>query len=554
MLSPHTIRIPNSDPAFASRALWLVLVLITLWRLGASWVLPVTRDEAYYFAWAHSLAWGYFDHPPGVALLGIGTLLAPASALAGRLGTVLAATLTLLVLVRFYRACGLRDGTLLIAVVMAGMTLPGLASGVLATPDTALALGWALALHEGLAALRGERRRWLGAGIATGLGLLGKYTMVLIGPVFLWAILWMDPKALRTPWPYLGGLLALLVFAPNLLWNAQNDWLTMRFQFGHGFSTETGTLVANALPVPIADSQLVSVPPSGAGSSAEGLGGLLSYVGIQVALWGLFTVPLAFGLVRRHGQRWREGSDVLDPAAWAVLIAGTLFPLAFFAPLAVLSEVEPNWPAMYLATAAPLAAILMSRVQMMALVAAGGNVLLASLYLLHGATGMLPLPDSQNRILRETLGYPELAHRVADSPGPLFADRYQIAAMVQFYEPARDITQWPGITRPSEYVRGTIAATVPLAQIERAGGFRLVSRKAALAHIPGFRLESRSRVYYCLEGGLVERAVSTAPPPCRKPLHRWELYDYVMVTGETGRPTPDPLGAQGRSPTTQSGR
>ncbi|HNV70834.1 MAG TPA: hypothetical protein PKO06_14125, partial [Candidatus Ozemobacteraceae bacterium] len=45
-----------------------------------------------------SLAWGYFDHPPGVAFLGLGTWLAPGSALAGRLGTLVAATLSFLVL------------------------------------------------------------------------------------------------------------------------------------------------------------------------------------------------------------------------------------------------------------------------------------------------------------------------------------------------------------------------------------------------------------------------------------------------------------------------
>jgi hypothetical protein len=53
--------------------------------------------------------------------------------------------------------------------------------------------------------------------------------------VLLGALLIADPRALRGRWPYLGGLLALLVFLPNILWNADNDWLTMRFQFGHGF-------------------------------------------------------------------------------------------------------------------------------------------------------------------------------------------------------------------------------------------------------------------------------------------------------------------------------
>ena len=34
------------------------------------------------------------------------------------------------------------------------------------------------------------------------------------------------------------GLLALLVFLPHLVWNADNDWLSLRFQLGHGFATD----------------------------------------------------------------------------------------------------------------------------------------------------------------------------------------------------------------------------------------------------------------------------------------------------------------------------
>jgi len=507
--------------------LWATLVLVTLWRVWAAWMLPVTQDEAYYFDWARSLAWGYFDHPPAVALFGIGTRLAPTSAFAGRLGTILAATLSLVVLVRLYRACNLRGSELVVAVVVACATLPGLASGVLATPDTALGLAWVLALNEGLAALRGERWRWLSAGIAAGLGLLGKYTMVLIGPVFLWAILWADPKALRTPWPYLGGLLALLVFSPNLLWNAHNDWLTIRFQFGHGFSTETGTLVANSLPVPTGDHKVAAALTSGQHSVAEGLGSLLDFFGVQIALWGLLALPVVASLLRRRGAKPKQELTVFDPAARALLIAGSLFPFAFFALVATFSEVEPNWPVMYLPAAAPLVALAAARLRKWVMAAAGGNLLLAGLYVLHGSTGVLPLPDGYNRILRETHGYSELAQSVATLPGPLFSDRYQLVAMTRFYTPPRQITQWPGIARPSEYLRDTIAPAVTQEQIEQAGGFRYLGRRVLPMEIPGFSLHSQNSLYYCMSDGLVEVPMG-APRPCPEPLHRWQLSAYTM--------------------------
>jgi len=514
----------DSEPV--TRLLWIVFALITLWRVWAAWALPITRDEAYYLDWARNLAWGFFDHPPGVALLGAGTLLAPASALAGRLGTVLAATLTFWVLLRLYRSCGLRGSELVVAMAVASATVPGLASGVLATPDTALGLCWALAMHECLAALRGERRRWLSAGLATGLGLLGKYTMALVGPVFLWVILWADPKALRTPWPYLGGLVALLVLAPNLVWNAENDWLTIRFQFGHGFSTETGSFVVNPLPIPTGELPATPAGNSEQRSFVESAGEVLAFLGTQVALWGLILLPLAVVLVRRRGPPLRGRSD-LDREAKAVLVAGSLFPFAFFAWLASFSEVEPNWPGMYLITAAPLAGIAASRLWAWVLATGAGNLLFATLYVVHGATGALPLPESQQRILRETHGYRQLARRAELLPGALFGDRYQIVAMLRFYAPLLEVGQWPGITRPSEYLRGTIAVPATLQELKRDGGFWLLSRRWEPPEIPGFRTRSHRVLFDCMTDNLVEVPTGAAAP-CRKPLHRWGLFYYAV--------------------------
>lgn len=515
----------TTDTEPVTRLLWIVLGLITLWRAWAAWVLPITGDEAYYLDWARSLAWGYFDHPPGIALLGLGTLLSPASALAGRLGILLAATLTLLVALRLYRSCGLRGSELVVAMVVASSTLPGLASGVVATPDTALGLCWALAMHECLAALRGKRRRWLSAGVAAGLGLLSKYTMVLVGPVFLWAVLWADPKALRTPWPYLGGLLALLVFAPNLVWNAENDWLTIRFQFGHGFSAETGSFVVDTLPVPAGELLATQAETREQRSIGESTAEVLAFLGIQAALWGLVLLPVAVSLMRGRGRKPRK-KPALDRAAKAVLTAGTVFPLAFFALLASFSEVEPNWPGMYLLAAAPLVAIAASRLKTWVLAAGAGNLVLASLYVLHGATGALPLPDSQQRILRETHGYRQLAKRVELLPGALFGDRYQIVAMIRFYAPLLEAGQWPGITRPSEYLRRRISTPATLEQIERDGGFWLVSRRWGPPKIPGFGVLSHRVLFDCLNDNLVEVPVGTATP-CREPLHAWSLFRYA---------------------------
>lgn len=514
---------PNPDlspPSPPWRLLLVLILAMTVWRLIVAAILPVTQDEAYYFDWARSLAWGYFDHPPGVALLGIGTWLAPGSALAARLGTLIASLLTLIVLARFFRHCGLtapRD--LALALILVFATLPGFAGGIITTPDTVLGLAWALALHESERALAGQRRRWLTAGAAVGLGLLGKYTMVLIGPVLLWAIIRSDPRALRTPWPYLGGLVALLVFAPNILWNQQNDWLTMRFQFGHGFSTGVG-----ALPVGAANA-IAHIGPESAG---ERLTSLLEYLGGQLAFWGLIAIPLLVAPWMRRRGAGSTASAVLAPHARPLLWAATLFPLGFFALVATGSEVEPNWPAVYLISAAPLTALLLRDLRPWAIAAAVGNLMLLGLYAFHAATAALPLADSQNRILRETHGFQELAGIVGDLGEPVYADRYQTTAMLRFYTSDPGISQWPGLTRPSEYLRGRIAPRVDPTSVDTP--FWLVTTAGAAPAIPGFLAEAHRTVFDCAGESLRE----TTEAPCHRPLHIWHLYRFK----------PDPIATQ----------
>ncbi len=531
-----------------------LIALISLWRLMIASALPVTQDEAYYFDWARTLAWGYFDHPPGVALLGLGTLLAPGSALAARLGNWLVATLTLLVLWRLFRRCGLRDstsapGTLTLALVLASASLSGFAAGVLTTPDTALALGWVLALHEGLAALSGQRWRWLTTGAAVGLGLLGKYTMLLSGPVFLWAILAADPGALRTRWPYLGALIALLVFSPNLLWNAQHDWLSLRFQFGHGFSTDIGSLHLATDAISPTNSAMTawSQPVASEPNPGARVASVIGFAGTQLALLGWLLLPLASSLVQRIRRQPMKLNHPASPAltqpAQALLTAAALFPLLLFAAVASFSEVEPNWPAMYLPAAAALLALWFRPKPQAIMVAALANLLMLTVYTFHASTTALPFGDSQNRILRETHGFAELAERVADLQGPVFADRYQLAAMLNFHQHRNSVSQWPGITRASEYSRGEIAPQPDSASLDQSG-FWLIASLGRPLEIPGFVLTAAEAVADCAGHPLFTMLRGPSDPtaspqtaqthagyqnielPCPHLLHMWWITHY----------------------------
>lgn len=101
------------------------------------------------------------------------------------------------------------------------------------TPDGPLLAGWAAAFYFTVRALDEERGPWLlAAGAAAGLACLGKYPGFLLFPQIL-AVLLLDPRGrrlLRTPWPWLGVLLAAAVFSPVVLWNLRHDWASIGFQ------------------------------------------------------------------------------------------------------------------------------------------------------------------------------------------------------------------------------------------------------------------------------------------------------------------------------------
>src|ERR1700726_4378887 len=65
-----------------------VLALLAL-RVGAAAWTPLTFDEAYYWMWSKHLAGGYYDHPPGVAVvIRLGTMIAGDTEFGGRVVSI----------------------------------------------------------------------------------------------------------------------------------------------------------------------------------------------------------------------------------------------------------------------------------------------------------------------------------------------------------------------------------------------------------------------------------------------------------------------------------
>ena len=199
------------------RWLWPCILCLTLLQIYTAATLGLAEDEAYYWCWAQNLDWGYFDHPPMVAyFIAAGTTLLGDTELGVRIVQILLG-------VPMLWMCYHIAGRSLLAVCLVG-TLPiYMLGGVIATPDAPLLFMWFLGLWAT------HRQNWILLGVAAGLAMLSKYTGALLFPIMLIA----QPQALKTPKLYLGLLLAVLIYSPNIYWNLSHDQISWQFQLHH---------------------------------------------------------------------------------------------------------------------------------------------------------------------------------------------------------------------------------------------------------------------------------------------------------------------------------
>src|SRR3977135_1891715 len=212
-----------------------ILALVAL-RLGAAAWTPLTSDEAYYWMWSKHLAGGYYDHPPMVALvIRLGTMIAGDTELGVRLVSVL---LALPMSWAVYQTASILFGGRRLsstAALLLNVTLMAAVGTLIVTPDAPLLVAASFVLFYLAKVLEtGRGGWWLAGGAAVGAALLSKYTALFFGPaILIWLVA--VPKLRRwliSPWPYLGGLVSLLIFSPVILWNADHHWVSFIKQLG----------------------------------------------------------------------------------------------------------------------------------------------------------------------------------------------------------------------------------------------------------------------------------------------------------------------------------
>jgi Dolichyl-phosphate-mannose-protein mannosyltransferase len=411
------------------------------------------RDELYYLEAGRHPAAGYVDHPPFVPLLAraLGALtgdgLWPLRVVAGAAhGTI--------VLVAGLLARDLGGGRR--AVVLAGLataTAPLLmASGSLFQPAVFDQLAWAVVWLLVVRLLAGSNVRWwLAVGAVVGLGLETKATIVMLA-AGLAAGLVVVPEArrhLRSPWLWAGAALALVLWLPNLAWQAANDWPTL--QLTRQDRAEDGRL---------------------------------GFVVQQVGLAGPAALVLAAAGVRWLGQHrpWRALAVAVGTVAVALVVAGgegsdlgPVYPLVFAAG-GVAAE---RWIA-DAAEADPAESVRRWRW-------AVGGLALVGLVALPAVAPVAPVDVYRSAFhnidedLGEEVGWPEMVDQVAAVVQVLPADEqatarvvtasYGEAAAIALYGPARGLPSGTALSGHNSYADwwpdGEPAGTVVTVRLPR---------------------------------------------------------------------------------------
>lgn len=186
-------------------------------------------DEAQYWSWSKNLDWGYYSKPPMIAwIIGTTTSICGNTESCIRLGSPIIHMLTSIVIYAighqlYNQKIGVLSG-------LTYLTLPAVTlSASLASTDAALLLFWSLTIWAFIQALESENIKWwILIGICAGLGLLSKYTMLAI--LFSVLVLIIINKKFRfllnSPNFWASCIIALILFSPNILWNAENHFVS----------------------------------------------------------------------------------------------------------------------------------------------------------------------------------------------------------------------------------------------------------------------------------------------------------------------------------------
>ncbi len=185
------------------------------------------RDEFDYLACGEHLQWGYVDQPPLIPFLThICRTLLGDSLRSIRFIPAVASSLLVVQAAVVAREFGARLYAQVLTAICVIIAPQYLSNGSLLTTNCLEPNLWMGCVYCAVLAInRRDPRYWLWFGVIAGMGLEEKYTIAIFGlGMVIGLLLTKQRHFLVTRWSWFGGLAALLIFLPNVLWNLHHDW------------------------------------------------------------------------------------------------------------------------------------------------------------------------------------------------------------------------------------------------------------------------------------------------------------------------------------------
>ncbi|MBA2574736.1 MAG: glycosyltransferase family 39 protein [Nocardioidaceae bacterium] len=184
------------------------------------------RDELYFLQAGQHLAFGYLDQPPLTPLLARAALELFGDSLVGlRLASALTAGVVVLVTGLIAREFGGGRNSQVLAAGCIAVSAILLAVGHLLSTSTFDFLAWTALSWLVVRALRDSGRSWLAVGLVAGIALQNKSLVAFLLAGLAIGLLVAGPRAaMRNPWPWAAAAIALMLWAPNLVWQAVHGW------------------------------------------------------------------------------------------------------------------------------------------------------------------------------------------------------------------------------------------------------------------------------------------------------------------------------------------
>ncbi|MEO1534045.1 MAG: glycosyltransferase family 39 protein [Planctomycetota bacterium] len=337
-------------------ALALVLAVTVVRAVYVLFLSPyaLVEDEAHYWEWALRLDWSYYSKGPGVAWsIWLATTLLGHSEGVIRLPAVLASGILALTIARMtariYHDQHWKQHAAFVAAALVFLTPAYQLPAILMTIDGPYIACWALASYFALRAFvqtsplrkQGATPALMCFALFLGLGFLYKYTILLILPG-LAAFVILNRKRITLPPIHAiaaATLLALASLAPVIIWNAQNDWVTVKHLAGH-----LG-LAWGDQPLNPADTSGWSYDPNWT----------LELVGTQLGIAGLTIILSILGIRHARTNKLEAARTAESLMLWLALPI-----LAFYLLVTLFTDAETNWPIAGYLTLIPFAARLIA--------------------------------------------------------------------------------------------------------------------------------------------------------------------------------------------------